>query len=69
MRQITLGLAYVPDTSDIKVGDLLVTSNLGLRLPEGYPVGLVSSIDHVSGERFAKVSLAPTHMWIAADIC
>lgn len=55
----SLELAYVPDTSDVKVGDLLVTSNLGLRLPEGYPVGVVSSVRHVVGERFAKVVIIP----------
>lgn len=55
----SLELAYTPDTSDVKVGDLLVTSNLGLRLPEGYPVGIVKVIKHVSGERFAKVIITP----------
>jgi rod shape-determining protein MreC len=56
----TLELAYVSDTADVKAGDLFVTSNLGLRLPEGYPVGVVNTVGHVAGERFAKVILTPS---------
>lgn len=56
----TLELSYVPETSDVKVGDLLVTSNLGLRLPEGYPIGVISSVRNIVGERFAKVIVTPS---------
>jgi rod shape-determining protein MreC len=56
----SIELAYVPETSDVKEGDLLVTSNLGLRLPEGYPVGIVHSVRHILGERFAKVVVIPS---------
>nr|MCH1933070.1 rod shape-determining protein MreC [Shewanella shenzhenensis] len=34
-------LRYVAKSTDIKVGDLLVTSGLGNRFPEGYPVARV----------------------------
>lgn len=40
-----LQLEYLPNGSDIKVGDVLVTSGLGGRFPEGYPVAVVSSLD------------------------
>lgn len=54
-----LHLLSVPLTSDIRVGDLWVTSGMGLRYPAGYPVGLVRnrhlSVDH----RFAQISLQP----------
>jgi len=47
-------------TVDIKVGDLFVTSGLGLRFPVGYPVGVVSKIKEVSGQRFVTVTLLPS---------
>lgn len=53
-----LALINIPDTSDIRVGDLFVSSGLGLLYPVGYPVGQVTKIDHVSGKSFAVVDLA-----------
>ena len=37
-------LDFLPNDVDIKVGDVLVTSGLDGRFPEGYPVGVVSSV-------------------------
>lgn len=54
-----LELENVPDTSDIVVGDLLVSSGLGGRFPEGYPVARVSSIEHHAGRSFASVKAVP----------
>ncbi|MFT5718577.1 MAG: rod shape-determining protein MreC [Oleiphilaceae bacterium] len=54
-----LELGNVPDTADIQVGDLLVSSGLGGRFPEGYPVARVSSIEHDSGRSFAQVKITP----------
>ncbi len=34
-----LQLEHLPANTDIRVGDVLVTSGLGGRFPEGYPVG------------------------------
>ena len=48
-----LNLIYVPDTVDIKVGDLLMSSGLGGRYPRGYPVAVVSQVEHSPGEAFA----------------
>ncbi|MBK5071462.1 rod shape-determining protein MreC [Budviciaceae bacterium CWB-B4] len=39
-----LQLEYLPRDTDIRVGDVLVTSGLGGRFPEGYPVAVVSSV-------------------------
>lgn len=39
-----LQLEHLPGNTDIRVGDVLVTSGLGGRFPEGYPVGVVSSV-------------------------
>lgn len=54
-----LELGNVPATYDIKVGDLLVSSGLGGRFPEGYPVGRVSEILIEPGESFAQVRVTP----------
>lgn len=54
-----LELINVPHTADIKVGDLFVTSGIGFKLPEGYPVGVVKQIENVSSDRFAKVIVTP----------
>ena len=54
-----LELGSVPATYDIKVGDLLVSSGLGGRFPEGYPVGRVSDILIEPGESFAQVKIKP----------
>jgi rod shape-determining protein MreC len=55
-----LVLIYVPDTADIKEGDLLVSSGLGSRYPRGYPVGTITKVEHDPGEPFAIVSARPS---------
>jgi rod shape-determining protein MreC len=52
-------LNNIPDTADIVVGDMLVTSGLGQRFPAGYPVGVISSIVHDPGQPFAIVTVLP----------
>lgn len=54
-----LSLGNVPDTADIQVGDLLVSSGLGGRFPRGYPVARVSKIEHHGGRPFATVEARP----------
>jgi len=54
-----LELAHVPDTADVNVGDLLVSSGMGGRFPQGYPVAKVSAVEHNPGEPFARVRAAP----------
>jgi rod shape-determining protein MreC len=58
LHQLTLN--NMPNTADIQEGDLLVTSGLGERFPEGYPVGVVKSIYHDPGKPFADVLVTPT---------
>lgn len=55
-----LVLTYVPDTADIKEGDLLISSGLGQRFPEGYPVATVMRVEHHPGLPFAVIEAAPT---------
>ena len=54
-----LSLINLPKTSSIHPGDILVTSGLGRRYPEGYPVGRVEEINSIPGEDFVKVSVSP----------
>ena len=54
-----LSLINLPRTSSIIKGDLLVTSGLGRLYPEGYPVGVVSEVNHIPGDDFIKVIVTP----------
>lgn len=54
-----LSLINLPKTSPIQAGDILVTSGLGRRYPEGYPVGKVEKVTNSPGEAFIKVSVSP----------
>ncbi len=54
-----LSLINLPGTSSIAKGDLLVTSGLGRRYPEGYPVGRVEDIKHLLGDDFMTVRVSP----------
>ena len=54
-----LSLVNLPRTSSIAKGDVLVTSGLGRRYPEGYPVGLVDDVKSLPGDDFIKVSVSP----------
>lgn len=55
-----LKLDSVSMTADIKVGDLLVSSDLGQRFPEGYPIGVVTSVVRDPSKSFAQVSITPS---------
>lgn len=50
---------HVPHSSDIKNGDLLVTSGLGGKFPEGYPVAKVQSIIQDESRPFARITSRP----------
>ena len=54
-----LALIHLPKTSAIMTGDLLVTSGLGRRYPEGYPVGRVEHVLNTPGDDFIKVYVRP----------
>lgn len=53
-------LDHVPDTSGVKVGDVLISSGLGQRFPRGYPVAEVTAVEHHPGYPFATVKAKPT---------
>jgi rod shape-determining protein MreC len=54
-----LSLINLPKTASIHPGDVLVTSGLGGRYPEGYPVGKVEKVSSIPGEDFVKVMVSP----------
>lgn len=54
-----LQLLYLPETADVEVGDLLVSTGLGQRYPRGYPVAKVVSIDYPAGASFAEIRALP----------
>jgi len=54
-----LTLTHVAATTDIQIGDLLVSSGLGGRFPGGYPVGEVTDVSIDPGQPFAEVRARP----------
>lgn len=56
----SLQLQHVPITTDLKAGDVLVTSGLGGRFPSGYPVGVITEVTQDTGESFASVKIKPS---------
>jgi len=59
----SLRLINVPQTADVRVGDLLITSGMGANYPSGYPVGRVSSIKRDAGLQFSTIIVEPAaHM-------
>ncbi|MDP8080290.1 rod shape-determining protein MreC [Phocoenobacter skyensis] len=49
----------LPSAVDIAKGDILVTSGLGGRFPEGYPVAVVESISNTRQAHFARIIARP----------
>lgn len=54
-----LKLIHMPQNSDVEIGDILSTSGLGGRFPEGYPVGTIGNIGGPEGEPFAAIEVLP----------
>ena len=54
-----LVLPNIPRSTDIQVGDLLLTSGLGQRFPEGYPVARITKFHYEEGNPYAEVVALP----------
>jgi rod shape-determining protein MreC len=52
-------LDYVVKTSDVNVGDMVVTSGLGRVYPKGLPVGEVVEVVDLPGELFKDIKVSP----------
>ncbi|MCC2666793.1 MAG: mreC [Gammaproteobacteria bacterium] len=67
MRAIAVGDAYsgklkllnVPQTADVQVGDVLMTSGLGENYPAGYPVGQIVKVVKDPGLQFLTILVEP----------
>ncbi len=54
-----LRLPSIPLSSDIRQGDLLVTSGLGARFPAGFPVGTITRLEPDDSRAFLVGSVRP----------
>ncbi|PNH85807.1 rod shape-determining protein MreC [Vibrio diazotrophicus] len=52
-------LEHIPTSTDIDVGDMLVTSGLGGVYPEGYPVAYITDVDKDTRREFASIKAKP----------
>lgn len=55
-----LEITSLPNNTDVREGDLLVTSGLGGRFPQGYPVARIATVEAQPGRSFARVTATPT---------
>jgi rod shape-determining protein MreC len=58
-RSDVLRLSSVPLSSDVKVGDVLVTSGLGGRFPAGFPVGTITRLHPDDSRAFLEGDVKP----------
>ncbi|WP_411359240.1 rod shape-determining protein MreC [Pseudidiomarina salilacus] len=54
-----LELSFIPHSTELKEGDVLMSSGLGGIFPEGYPVAEISSIDRDERLQYARVLVTP----------
>jgi len=50
---------FVPHSADVRVGDLLVSSGLGEKYPEGYPVARITIVNQNESREFARIFSQP----------
>ncbi len=56
---VRLRMPYLPNSADVEMGDLVISSGLGGVFPSGYPVGYVSEIERLPGQGFAEIYVEP----------
>ena len=54
-----LEIRSIPSNSKAMKGDVVISSGLGGRYPEGFPIGEISGIDGKGGENFLTITLSP----------
>ncbi|QEL57416.1 rod shape-determining protein MreC [Chromobacterium paludis] len=52
-------LRYLPQSSDVKENDKVVTSGLDGVYPEGIPVAMVTRVEHNAGAAFTRINTVP----------
>ena len=58
---------YLFKTAAVKVGDELISSGLGGRMPAGYKVGKVAAIDTTHTDNFADIRVTPAANFLRSD--
>lgn len=61
---LMLEIPFLPHNTDIRKGDILLSSGLGGRFPKGLPVGRVEMVDRQSGRDFSKIRV---RSWVQVD--
>lgn len=56
----SLRLPYLPGNADVQVGDLLLSSSLGDRFPDGYPVATIAEVRLREGDPFKEAIAYPS---------
>jgi len=64
---LNLNLMHLPSTIDVKKGDLLLSSGLGEKFPDGYPVAKVVSVTQRRDQPYLEVIAEPTANINTAD--
>jgi rod shape-determining protein MreC len=54
-----LEIRSIQQNTKAQKGDVVVTSGLGGRYPEGFPIGEISGINRTEGENFLTINLSP----------
>ena len=54
-----LRVPFLNQNSDIQAGDVLISSGLGGRFPNGYPVAVVDDVKVIQDEKFIRVTAKP----------
>ena len=60
----SLRLNYIFKSSDVRVGDELISSGLGGRIPAGYRVGKISQIRDTQADNFRSIEVIPAANFI-----
>ncbi|MFW2177618.1 MULTISPECIES: rod shape-determining protein MreC [unclassified Moraxella] len=55
-----LSLDYIFKASDVRIGDELISSGLGGRIPAGFPVGRVAKVESEQAGGYAKIMVTPS---------
>ncbi len=65
----TLQLAYISDSQDVKVGDRLLSSGLGLQYLPNYPVGTIVSLTRSANQSFVNIIVKPVaHLKVSDNL-
>jgi rod shape-determining protein MreC len=55
----SLRMEFVEETADIQEGNLLLTSGIGGRYPQGEPIGRIVKVERAGQELFQEVEVQP----------